>query len=413
VNEMKRFSKNTALVLLTTAVLWGGQVHAQQKDPIKGLVTKGLQCKKNNVNIGNLELDNKHCVDLRTKVKGVDVDGMTVSVSWKYLEKEKGVFNFDLIDKALSSANNKGKKVRLRVFTGEYAPEWLKLEAGQYVGKTKAGKPPVYFARFWNEAYWDSYDNMMKKLAARYDGSANNGSYLSEVAISSCAMETAETLLMPGTDEEGLKRREAMLEAGYTAKEHKRCIHRQLKAHEKHWKNTFSLLTIKPWVEVSEAGAVDKPNFTGKVVQLCQDKLGPLCRIGNTSIGLEDCFFDYVNNNSGFKQNILKTVVDSGNMPWGQSWVATKTLPQWSDKADGSNYPKWPYPVGCAETATHSQYLDYEFGGWTDVFGDVAKYVADNGLVSFELPVEWVDVVKGLSQTQLERLKEAQKTMKK
>ncbi|MFD2175998.1 hypothetical protein [Veronia pacifica] len=55
---------------------------------------------------------------------------------------------------------------------------------------------------------------MMKNLAARYDGSANNGRYLSEVAISSCAMETAETLLMPGTDAKGQARRTAMINAG-------------------------------------------------------------------------------------------------------------------------------------------------------------------------------------------------------
>ncbi|MFD2175999.1 beta-galactosidase [Veronia pacifica] len=139
---MKRFRlcKDTALVLLATAALWGGQAHAQQKDPIKGLVTKGLQCAKNGVilqlNGQAIITDNKHCVDLRMKARGIEVDGMTVSVSWKYLEPTKGNFNYSMIDKALSAMSNRGKKVRLRVFTGEYAPDWLKGEAGQYLGKT-------------------------------------------------------------------------------------------------------------------------------------------------------------------------------------------------------------------------------------------------------------------------------------
>ncbi|ODA36286.1 hypothetical protein A8L45_01420 [Veronia pacifica] len=176
------------------------------------------------------------------------------------------------------------------------------------------------------------------------------------------------------------------------------------------------MFTVKPWVEVTGATVEEyRPDFSGRMVSLCQDanRLGSLCRIGNTSIGLEDCFYDYVNNNHAFKNNILKTVAQSGNMPWGQSWVVSKALPPWSDKADGCDYPRCPYPVGCAGTATHNQYLGYSNGGWTGVFGDVAKYVAHNGLTSFELPENWVEVVQGLSETQLNRLKEAQNTMKK
>lgn len=90
-----------------------------------------------------------------------------LNVQWSDLEPSRGQFNWAPIDNVINDPRVEGARIRL--FSGDDAPGWVKNDAGPCVNvtlRTMTGCVP----RYWQDAYLDDYQAFMQALADRYDG---------------------------------------------------------------------------------------------------------------------------------------------------------------------------------------------------------------------------------------------------
>ncbi|MEQ6120832.1 DUF4832 domain-containing protein [Reichenbachiella sp. MALMAid0571] len=92
-------------------------------------------------------------------------------VNWRFLEVEPGVYNWDLIDKALRTAAERGQTLMLRISPYEgteekNAPLWYR----KIIGKEKNVKSAKWEVDAENPAYLKYFGGMIAALGQRYDG---------------------------------------------------------------------------------------------------------------------------------------------------------------------------------------------------------------------------------------------------
>ena len=92
-------------------------------------------------------------------------------VNWRFLEVEPGVYNWDLIEKALRTAAERGQTLMLRISPYEgteekNAPLWYR----KIIGKEKNVKSAKWEVDAENPAYLKYFGGMIAALGQRYDG---------------------------------------------------------------------------------------------------------------------------------------------------------------------------------------------------------------------------------------------------
>ncbi len=194
----------------------GGQKDAQ-KPLLQGLVTMG--------GLGPLLAKGGHADNTLKEANahpGV-YTGVLLLVSWDELEHVEGKLDVSRIESGLDAVRAYNRKypetpvrAKLRIFSGRNTPDWVIAKSGGSVVIEDTKQQDIAIGRFWTPAYRNSWKELQRLLAARYDAEP----LLAEVAVSSCATMTAEPFIMTLTPENLPK----LHAAGFSDAEFKACL---------------------------------------------------------------------------------------------------------------------------------------------------------------------------------------------
>ena len=211
-----------------------------------------------------------------------------VKADWSELQLNRGgpVAANNVIDRAVAEANRLNGsdpsprlRLKLRVYAGISAPEWAKHLDGDPLAlddpQTGAGVGTV--PRFWTAAFGAAYDDLMAKLAARYD----QVPVLLDVVVSRCTTQFAEPFLRQG---QTTANRAAYAAAGFTIEADHRCLREQIDTHARLWRHTRSSVAFNPYQAMEAAGTRPDVAFTEEMMGYCRSVLGSRCVLGNNSI---------------------------------------------------------------------------------------------------------------------------------
>jgi hypothetical protein len=216
------------------------------------------------------------------------VNCAVVQANWADLQATPGgpIAANNAIDQAVADANQRNTadpglrlRLKLRVYAGLAAPDWAKHLDGDPVPLVdpQTGVSIGTVPRFWTAAFGAAYDDLMTKLASRYD----QVPVLLDVAISRCTTQFAE----PFNRQAGTAaNRDAYLSAGFTVAADHRCLQEQIDTHARVWRQTRSSLAFNPYQAIDASGVHQDEAFTEQMMDYCRAGLGPRCVIGNNSI---------------------------------------------------------------------------------------------------------------------------------
>ena len=211
-----------------------------------------------------------------------------VKADWSELQLIRGgpVAENNVIDRAVAEANrlngsdpSPGLRLKLRVYAGISAPEWAKHLDGDPVALAdpQTGEGVGTVPRFWTAGFGAAYDDLMAKLAARYD----QVPVLLDVVVSRCTTQFAEPFLRQG---QTTANRAAYAAAGYTIEADHRCLREQIDTHARLWRHTRSSVAFNPYQAMEAAGTRPDVALTEEMMGYCRSVLGSRCVLGNNSI---------------------------------------------------------------------------------------------------------------------------------
>ena len=212
--------------------------------------------------------------------------GYVVNAYWKDLQPTPGatLTANSSIDRAitevnaLNAAHGTQLGLKIRVFAGVWAPQWVKNLGGSPVPLTNPqGGGSGTIGRFWTDAFGSAYNHFVDLLAAKYDEMP----VIREVTISRCTTFYDEPFIRDTTDPADIT---ALLDAGYTPSADERCQRQEIAAATV-WQHTRSDLALNPYEVIGTAGshANDEP-FTLEMMQYCRQLLGLACVLENNSL---------------------------------------------------------------------------------------------------------------------------------
>lgn len=116
--------------------------------------------------------------ELEESIKNIDYPSTTIAywrVYWKYLEPEERKYNWDMIDKALEVAANKGQTLLLRIAPYGPAdkadvPDWYRQQVGDSTNWTYDNPVNKWLVDPEDPAYSEYFGGLIRALGARYDG---------------------------------------------------------------------------------------------------------------------------------------------------------------------------------------------------------------------------------------------------
>ena len=208
--------------------------------------------------------------------------GFVVNVQWSDVQPTPGaeIPNGNPIDRAidlLHQSDPSGRQgLKVRLFAGIHAPLWAKSLGGAPIPVID----PVTGAsgtvgRFWSAEFGSAYDDLMSKLAAKYDSAPE----VREVTISRCTTVYAEPFIRDAADADTVQN---LLAAGYTVAADQQCHRDQIAAHQV-WRHTRSDLSFNPYQLMGGQARTDE-TFTEQMMELCRSVLGSRCVLANNSL---------------------------------------------------------------------------------------------------------------------------------
>ncbi len=218
------------------------------------------------------------------------VHAYVVKVNWADLQpQENGPIATDnAIDKAIARVRQSdyrqiGMLLKLRVFAGVNAPDWVKRLGGapiQYTNNQAGGSiSGGTIGRFWNTESQQAYAQFQQKLAAKYDRVPE----IREITMSGCTTLFDEPFVrQPG--EAG--NAEKLTAAGYTAAEDKACILSAMKAHEV-WRHTTTDVDFSPFPDVEGGTDQRDVDYTIEMMNTCRQLLGIRCGLQNNALSTD------------------------------------------------------------------------------------------------------------------------------
>ena len=212
--------------------------------------------------------------------------GYVVNAHWKDLQPTPGatLTPNNAIDRAIAEVNALNAQhgthlgLKIRVFAGIWAPEWVKALGGSPITLTNPqGGQSGTIGRFWVDAFGSAYTNFEDLLAAKYD----QVPVVREVTISRCTTFYDEPFIRDSNDPADVT---ALLDAGYTPNADETCQRDEIAAATV-WQHTRSDLALNPYEVIGTVGAhaVDEP-FTLSMMEYCRELLGLGCVLENNSL---------------------------------------------------------------------------------------------------------------------------------
>ena len=220
--------------------------------------------------------------------------GLVIQVLWSQLQPTSSSdFDTSVIDQALATVslynaavaqlpppNNRQIGVRLRVFSGCYAPDWAKSLGGSpittshYNGTTTID---CTLGRFWTDSpappapnYQTVWAQLQTQLAAKYDANP----LIQEVAVTSCTSYTAEPFYLPNDTTVS----QPLIAAGYSDASYQRCL-QQAVADYAPWQTTRLEFTFNPF------SGLNPPQgdlaFSERVMRGCRQVAAQRCILSN------------------------------------------------------------------------------------------------------------------------------------
>ena len=233
---------NLQLIITSCVVLAiFGELHAETKEQPVGFMLRATP--------------EMRVVPLRGKrsayvppVKGVDAT--LVFAEWADLQPEKfgSIQDENVVDRALIAIREWNRKnptdtvrLRLRMFSGIYAPDWVMKHAGSvmvdYRKKQSARAVVRATPQFWTSAYQEAWSDFQKKMAARYDAEP----LICDVSISgSMTLHTEVMWRQPGFPWV----LPALMKAGLTRDNDLACLKADITRFMEIWKKTSVEMTF-------------------------------------------------------------------------------------------------------------------------------------------------------------------------
>lgn len=208
------------------------------------------------------------------------VQNFVVNVYWDKVQPNNGSeFNTASIEEQLAKSHYPDSRVRMRVFAGRFAPDWVKREVGNIpwveAEDTKVGS--YQLPLFWTDAYSVRYNAFMNKLAARYDDDLR----VAEVTLSKCMTTYAEPMIRQISNRTNV---DNALRAGYTYQADVDCLRNNIDNVAAHWSKTRFDIALNPFQGFNRPAGQTPNTVTLEILSYCRQKLGIRCVLGNNSL---------------------------------------------------------------------------------------------------------------------------------
>jgi hypothetical protein len=212
--------------------------------------------------------------------------GYVVNVDWSQLQPTSGatIAPNNPIDqaiaqvRALNAAGHTHLGLKIRLYSGIWAPGWVKSLGGSPISITnpQSGQTGT-IGRFWTDLFGDAYDRLETLLAAEYDQVPE----VREITISRCTTFYDEPFIRDISDPSTVS---ALIAAGYTLAADQTCQEQEIAAATV-WQHTHSDLAFNPYQVINPDGttSTDEP-FTNQMMLYCRQVLGPACVLENNSL---------------------------------------------------------------------------------------------------------------------------------
>jgi hypothetical protein len=215
------------------------------------------------------------------------VSNHVVEAYWTDLQPSQGgpLAAGNAIDQAITqvqslNAANPGLNMRLkvRIYAGIHAPDWAKSIGGAPVTVTDpTDNKTGTIGRFWLPAFGAAYDDLVQKVAAKYDAVPE----LLDVTVARCTTVYSEPFIRDASDAAS---RQALLAAGFSAQADEQCLLSQIDSH-KVFARTRSSLAFNPYQHINADGSWSTDEaFTEQAMDYCRSTLGARCVLENNSI---------------------------------------------------------------------------------------------------------------------------------
>ncbi len=221
------------------------------------------------------------------------VNAFVVNATWADLQPKNGgaIASHNIIDQAIA-ATPTNEHIKVRIWAGEYAPDWAKqLDGGPLPTASGLGVGP-----WWKHDYEAAYADLQTKLAALYDSVPQ----IRNVTISGCMTHFAEPLLKDGVNSGS--ELTALIAAGYTNVADQKCQQKAIAAHAV-WKKTHQSFSFNPYLNINPSTPSTDEAFTELLMDDCVATLGKRCSLENNSIR-------YPNNPGAYAQMYAHMVAD-------------------------------------------------------------------------------------------------------
>jgi hypothetical protein len=208
--------------------------------------------------------------------------GFVVNVHWADLQPSPGasIASNNAIDQAITTLHQIDPSgrigVKVRLFTGIYAPDWAKSLGGPPIPITDptTGASGT-IGRFWTNGFGAAYNDLEMKLSAMYDSAPE----IREVTISRCTTVYAEPFIRDAANPSAVS---ALLQAGFTLDADQKCHREQILAHQV-WAHTRSDLSFNPYQRIGGGPRSDEA-FSEEMMSFCRSTLGARCVLANNSL---------------------------------------------------------------------------------------------------------------------------------
>jgi hypothetical protein len=157
-------------------------------------------------------------------------DGVTVNIKWVQLQPTPDRLDTIAIDAALADVRSYNQRhpqtplaVKLRIWQGADAPDWIKNLGGPPVAIVHKDKP-ITIGRYWSPEYRQAWRTFQTKLAEKYDADP----LIREVTNTSCSSVTDEPFVMNVSDkdkkEKEVEALQDLIKAGFTDAAYRDCL---------------------------------------------------------------------------------------------------------------------------------------------------------------------------------------------
>jgi len=218
------------------------------------------------------------------------VNGYVLRVNWADLQTSAGgdIAANNAIDQAIAqlrtlNAQNRTSAphvfLKLRVLAGDSAPDWAKaIDGGPVSVQATSSSNYVTIGKFWTPDFGAAYQDLMTKLAAKYDGVPE----VRDIVVSRCTLSTAEPFQRMSGD---ATTRANLISAGFNTTDDHTCHQQETDVHNAVWTHTTSSTAFNPYQQINSPTSkqVDE-NWTEQMIDYCRAAMSSRCVLENNSI---------------------------------------------------------------------------------------------------------------------------------